>query len=181
MSDSELHILAAFDRDLESLQAHFLKLSGLTEQALTQSAKTLETLDAALADQVSIAIENARLFDEAQTAIQKFVQTGWSQFTEKSTRLGVQYSNSLIQPLSKTLERPEITAVIESGETVTDSTEGLKQLHESIRAGLAREDAQASGSQKRYGFRKYEDFRWEADAIEAALTERGEQFTPIPW
>jgi GAF domain-containing protein len=79
-----------------------------------------------LADQVSIAIENARLFNEAQTVIQKFVQTGWSQFMEKSTRLGIQYSNSLIQPLSKTLERPEITAVIESGEAVTDSTEGLK-------------------------------------------------------
>ena len=37
MADNDRHILSAFDRDLEALQAHFLKLSGLAEQALTEA------------------------------------------------------------------------------------------------------------------------------------------------
>jgi transcriptional regulator with GAF, ATPase, and Fis domain len=45
---------------------------------------------------------------------------------EKSTHLGFQYSNRLIQPLSGSMDRPEISAVLDTGETVTDSTEGLK-------------------------------------------------------
>jgi phosphate transport system protein len=52
MTESELHILAAFDRDLEALQAHFLKLSGLAEQALTDAARALETLDVPAAERV---------------------------------------------------------------------------------------------------------------------------------
>lgn len=81
---------------------------------------------AILADQVSIAIENARLFDEAQTIIRKFVETGWNQYMKKSTQLGVQYSNSLIQPLTKVLDRPEINAVLESGEAITETSDGVK-------------------------------------------------------
>ena len=52
MTESELHILSAFDRDLEALQAHFLKLSGLAEQALTEAARALETLDVPAAERV---------------------------------------------------------------------------------------------------------------------------------
>jgi GAF domain-containing protein len=86
-----------------------------------------------LANQVAIAIQNANLYSEtivalseARSAYQRFVETGWQNYMEKSTQFGFQFSNNLIQPLSKALERPEITAVLESGETITDSTEGLK-------------------------------------------------------
>lgn len=79
-----------------------------------------------LADQVSIAIENARLFEEAQAVIQKFVEASWRYFMGQSTQLGYQLSNNVVQPLVKPLERPEITAVLESGLAVTDATAGIK-------------------------------------------------------
>lgn len=68
MTDRDQHILSAFDRDLESLQAHFLKLSGLTEQALAEAAKALEALDSALAEKVIAA-------DAAIDALEEFIQT----------------------------------------------------------------------------------------------------------
>jgi phosphate transport system protein len=67
MAENELHILSAFDRDLEALQAHFLKLSGLAEAALTDAAKALEALDVALADKV-VSSDNA--VDELEEYIQ---------------------------------------------------------------------------------------------------------------
>ncbi|MES2914564.1 MAG: phosphate signaling complex protein PhoU [Pseudomonadota bacterium] len=67
MTDSEQHILSAFDRDLEALQAHFLKLSGLTEQAMTDAAKALEALDITAADRVIAA-------DKAIDELEEFIQ-----------------------------------------------------------------------------------------------------------
>jgi phosphate transport system protein len=67
MAENEQHILSAFDRDLESLQAHFLKLSGLAEQALTDAAKALEALNVAAADKV---IAADRAIDELEEFIQ---------------------------------------------------------------------------------------------------------------
>lgn len=79
-----------------------------------------------LADQVSIAIENARLFDEAQSIIQKFVETSWQYYMNRSTQPGYQFVNNLVQPLAKPLERPEITAAIESGQVVSEPTSDMK-------------------------------------------------------
>jgi GAF domain-containing protein len=86
-----------------------------------------------LANQVAIAIQNANLYSEtisalseARSAYQKFIETGWHNYMEKSTQLGFQYSNRLIQPLTGSLDRPEITAVLDTGDTVTDSTVGMK-------------------------------------------------------
>jgi phosphate transport system protein len=67
MADPDQHILSAFDRDLEALQAHFLKLSGLAEAALTDAAKALETLDVAVADRVVTS-------DTAIDALEEFIQ-----------------------------------------------------------------------------------------------------------
>jgi GAF domain-containing protein/HAMP domain-containing protein len=79
-----------------------------------------------LADQVSIAIENANLFEGAQAAIQKYVETSWRYFMVQSPQLGYQFSNNVVQPLVKPLDRPEITAVLESGQTVTDSSPEIR-------------------------------------------------------
>ena len=49
---NDQHILRAFDRDLESVQAMIMKMGGLVEAALADAAKALETQDEALADQV---------------------------------------------------------------------------------------------------------------------------------
>ncbi|PLL14167.1 phosphate transport system regulatory protein PhoU [Tabrizicola sp. TH137] len=48
----EPHIHTAFDRDLEAVQAHVLRMGGLVEQALLDAAEALEKRDEALAQKV---------------------------------------------------------------------------------------------------------------------------------
>lgn len=52
MSAKDPHILSAFDRDLESVQALVLKMGGMVEAAIIESAQALEHRDTALADAV---------------------------------------------------------------------------------------------------------------------------------
>jgi hypothetical protein len=61
------------------------------------------------------------------------------------------------------------------------STGALRDLHSAIKQGLAMEDLLPPNATKPHGFRVYADFRWEADAIEAELLERGEPFDVISW
>jgi phosphate transport system protein len=49
---SNEHILRAFDRDLEAVQAMIMKMGGLVETALADAARAVDTLDEGLADQV---------------------------------------------------------------------------------------------------------------------------------
>ncbi|MFP7673086.1 phosphate signaling complex protein PhoU [Marivita sp. S0852] len=46
------HISSAFDRDLEGIQARIMKMGGLVEQAILDSAQALETRDQELAERV---------------------------------------------------------------------------------------------------------------------------------
>lgn len=48
----EQHIASAFDRDLEAIQAHIMKMGGLVEASIIDSARALETRDEELAQQV---------------------------------------------------------------------------------------------------------------------------------
>ena len=50
--NTDRHIAAAFDRDLEGVQALVLKMAGLIEAALSDAAAALETRDEALAERV---------------------------------------------------------------------------------------------------------------------------------
>jgi phosphate transport system protein len=68
MSPNESHILSAFDRDLEALQAHLQRLCGMVEQALIESARALEAHDLPAAEQVIIG-------DEAIDHLEDFIQT----------------------------------------------------------------------------------------------------------
>ncbi|WP_299789537.1 phosphate signaling complex protein PhoU [uncultured Marivita sp.] len=49
---SQEHISSAFDRDLEGIQARIMKMGGLVEQAILDSAQALDTRDQELADKV---------------------------------------------------------------------------------------------------------------------------------
>ena len=49
---SEQHIASAFDRDLEAVQAHIMKMGGLVEVAISNAARSLETRDEELAQKV---------------------------------------------------------------------------------------------------------------------------------
>ncbi|MGB3315045.1 MAG: PhoU domain-containing protein, partial [Albidovulum sp.] len=49
---SEQHILRAFDRDLEAIQAMVMKMGGMVEAAILDAAQALETRDEELATKV---------------------------------------------------------------------------------------------------------------------------------
>lgn len=63
---AEHHIASAFDRDLEAIQATIMKMGGLVEAAIMDAAKSLETRDEALAEQVRA---NDRLIDELEERV----------------------------------------------------------------------------------------------------------------
>ncbi|WP_146589155.1 phosphate signaling complex protein PhoU [Puniceibacterium confluentis] len=52
MTEMTQHIASAFDRDLEGIQAKIMKMGGLVEAAIRDGAKSLETRDEELAEQV---------------------------------------------------------------------------------------------------------------------------------
>ena len=49
---SNQHIASAFDRDLETIQARIMKMGGLVERAISDAARSLETRDEELAEEV---------------------------------------------------------------------------------------------------------------------------------
>ena len=50
--NSERHILSAFDRDLETVQAMVVKMGGMVESAINDAATALENRDDELAEDV---------------------------------------------------------------------------------------------------------------------------------
>jgi GAF domain-containing protein len=67
-----------------------------------------------LANQVAIAIQNARFFDETRRALaeseriyQQFVEQGWQRITSEKPNLGYQYSGEGIKPLDAPLSGPK--------------------------------------------------------------------------
>jgi phosphate transport system protein len=68
MASGDTHILAAFDRDLEALQAHLLRLGSLVEKALVEGARVLEANDIPAADLLITG-------DSAIDALEEFIQT----------------------------------------------------------------------------------------------------------
>jgi phosphate transport system protein len=62
------HIVSSFDRDLEALQAHLTRLSGLVEAALTDAVMALEAQDIPAAEKVIAG-------DKAVDALEEFIQT----------------------------------------------------------------------------------------------------------
>lgn len=49
---TEKHIVASFDRDLETMQAHIMKMGGMVERAIADAARSLEARDEELAEEV---------------------------------------------------------------------------------------------------------------------------------
>lgn len=64
----EQHIASVFDRDLEAIQAHIMKMGGLVEQSIRDSAQALKRRDTDLADRVR---DNDIKIDELETLIQE--------------------------------------------------------------------------------------------------------------
>ncbi len=54
MVNTDQHIVSAYDRDLESIQARIMKMGGMVEDAILKAAKSLETRDEELAEEVRL-------------------------------------------------------------------------------------------------------------------------------
>jgi phosphate transport system protein len=63
---SDKHIVSAFDRDLEAIQAQILKMGGLVEAAILDAAKSLEERDEELAEKVR---NSDRVIDDLEELI----------------------------------------------------------------------------------------------------------------
>ncbi|MEH6522052.1 phosphate signaling complex protein PhoU [Sulfitobacter sp.] len=50
--EEQVHIASAFDRDLEKIQSQIMKMGGLVEDSIRQAAKSLQTRDQTLAQEV---------------------------------------------------------------------------------------------------------------------------------
>lgn len=68
MPDSDSHIVSSFDRDLEALQAHLLRMGSLVEKALVGAAHALEVHDLPAADAIIAG-------DKAVDSLEEFIQT----------------------------------------------------------------------------------------------------------
>ncbi|MEM9434177.1 MAG: phosphate signaling complex protein PhoU [Pseudomonadota bacterium] len=66
MNTDNAHIASAFDRDLESIQAQIMKMGGLVETAISDSARALELRDTDLAIQVR---KGDKLIDELEELV----------------------------------------------------------------------------------------------------------------
>lgn len=65
MQDTQ-HIASAFDRDLEAIQAHIMRMGGLVEASIMDSARSLEDRDIELAETV---VDGDKAIDELEDLI----------------------------------------------------------------------------------------------------------------
>jgi GAF domain-containing protein len=108
----------------------------LDVQSKEAGAFTREDLQVltALANQVSIALENARLLTETRAALQQvqevydeFTRLEWSRSIGRAEQPGFRFRSGRIELLQKTLEAPEVTSAIASGQAVSSQTDGTRQ------------------------------------------------------
>jgi GAF domain-containing protein len=109
-----------------------LDVQSIKPGAFTESdANTLSIL----ADQVAIAIENARLFgqtqqarDEAETLYTQILRQEWSAFSKHESRIGYRQTATGGKFLSKLVETEEIQQALENGQVVIiDGKDGKSQ------------------------------------------------------
>jgi GAF domain-containing protein len=105
-------------------------IGALDIQSEQPKAFTKEDVDViqTLADQVSIAIENARLFDstqkslsEAETIYRQYIRSEWASLAATENILGFRYTVAGATPLENLIEASEIKKVAETGQTITDT------------------------------------------------------------
>jgi GAF domain-containing protein len=88
-----------------------------------------------VADQISIAIQNANQFQEAQSALEEartayrqYVQREWRTFIHEEKRLGYRYSPAGVGPLKARVRSNDIEIANATGQTRTSQTESQTQI-----------------------------------------------------
>ena len=116
--------------DTRSEMALPLKIGAQIIGALDVQGKEAHAFDARdleiftiLADQVSVALQNARLFEEtqkslaeAETTYRQYVSREWKKVTQESDHIGYRYSLAGAQPLLQPLETYEAREALATGE-----------------------------------------------------------------
>ena len=106
------------------LQAGGRTIGALDVQSTETNAFSQEDINVltTLADQVAIAIENARLFGESRSAlsesqitIEKYVKQAWGSFAQQAKRTGFVFDGKQVLPLENGARREQIKAALKTG------------------------------------------------------------------
>jgi len=106
------------------LQAGGRTIGALDVQSTETNAFSQEDINVltTLADQVAIAIENARLFGESRSAlsesqitIEKYVKQAWGSFTQQAKHTGFVFDGKQVAPLENGARREQIRSAIKTG------------------------------------------------------------------
>ncbi|MBE0670478.1 MAG: GAF domain-containing protein [Anaerolineales bacterium] len=126
---------------LPLLQADGEIIGVLDIQSTTPNAFKQEDIEilATLADQVSVAIVNARLYEETQKALieaemiyRQELKTGWEKFSRSQKLAGIRRRGMKTSFLAEPLEVPGIKEVIQSGDVYRERMEGAKSTQLTI-------------------------------------------------
>ena len=107
----------------------------LDVQSTEPGAFTVEDLQVltALANQVSIALENARLLTETRAALtqvqevyNEFTRAEWTRATSLAEQAGFRYRAGRIEILEDELRTPEVASAVENGQTAANQVNGSK-------------------------------------------------------
>ena len=103
------------------------------------SSEDLQVLTA-LANQVTIALENTRLLTESRAALlqvqevyNEYTRTEWSRTITQAEQHGFRFQTGRIEILESALQNPEVSSAVQSGEVMANQTNGSKEK----RAALA--------------------------------------------
>jgi GAF domain-containing protein len=94
------------------------------------SGEDLQVLTA-LANQVAIALENARLLTETRAALlqvqdiyDEFTRTAWTRTVTQTDQRGFRFQTGRIELLQNALQTPEVTSALQSGQAMANQTNG---------------------------------------------------------
>jgi GAF domain-containing protein len=97
------------------------------------SSEDLQVLTA-LANQVAIALENARLLTETRAALiqvqevyNEFTRTEWSRTVSRAEQRGFRYQTGRIEMLERALQSSEAVSAVQSGEVVASQINGSNE------------------------------------------------------
>ena len=102
------------------------------------SSEDLQVLTA-LANQVSIALENARLITETRAALtqvqevyNEFTRAEWSRTISQAEQRGFRFQTGRIEMLENALQHPEVHAAMQSGEVMANPVNGSKEKRTAV-------------------------------------------------